>query len=461
MGITNSNKTLSAGVINCGGTFQVRLSLAAEPGIITSPTDIVLLLNRSASMSGAPLLNLKNGVNRLIDVVDEATDATEDGTLGAGNRMAIISFADTATQNTAFTTSVAELKAAVDGLTAGGLTNHADAFNQALALFESTSTNAKVMVIISDGMTTAGGDPDAIAESIKASGVTVYSIGLPGAGGLNEQALNDWSSDPDTAYTVLIPEGGELADIFDDLGDNATINGATNISITDTIDECFRITSLSSPSKGTATLVNQNTVTWTMTELGTTAAEGATLEFTVEHIGPCTGTVEVNDSITYTDTEGNGVAFPSPTIDVDCGVVITPEPCPTPVDITVDGCEDTVEFDAGSISMSTMGRIVQLEVTLQNVCPGKRVALAVLLSETDADGTEYNRGMKMLTVPAHTQIGCRDVVVRCINFVLPEDLNVSEQTEGVCNTRNLRARFISHYIDSEFECCGDTPTPTP
>lgn len=61
MGITNSNKELSVSRIECGGTFQVRLSLTAEPDITANPVDIVLVLDRSGSMSGSPLANLKNG----------------------------------------------------------------------------------------------------------------------------------------------------------------------------------------------------------------------------------------------------------------------------------------------------------------------------------------------------------------------------------------------------------------
>lgn len=48
-----------------------------------------------------------------------------------------------------------ELKAAVDSLAAGGFTNHADAFAKANALFDPNSTNAKVMVMFTDGKTTA------------------------------------------------------------------------------------------------------------------------------------------------------------------------------------------------------------------------------------------------------------------------------------------------------------------
>lgn len=55
MGITNSNKELSKTQIDCGGSFKVKLSLTAEPDIVTNPTDIVLVLDRSGSMAGKPL----------------------------------------------------------------------------------------------------------------------------------------------------------------------------------------------------------------------------------------------------------------------------------------------------------------------------------------------------------------------------------------------------------------------
>lgn len=61
MGVTNSNKELSTLEIPCDGSFQVKLSLTAEPDILSNPTDIVLILDRSRSMAGSPLANLKNG----------------------------------------------------------------------------------------------------------------------------------------------------------------------------------------------------------------------------------------------------------------------------------------------------------------------------------------------------------------------------------------------------------------
>lgn len=454
MGITNSNKELSAARIDCGGSFQVKLSLTAAPDIVSNPTDIVLILDRSGSMAGSALANLKNGAKAFIDIIDEATDGTQDGQIGSGSRIAVVSFASTATQDTQLITSVADLKAAVDVLTAGGSTNHADAFTKASELLAAPSTNARLMVMFTDGETTVGPDPSPIAAAARAAGVIIYAIGLSGRGGVDVSALEDWASKPASSYVAITPDDAELEELFKDLARNIAKPGATDVVVTDTVSPCFRITSVAMPTKGTASLLDAETVQWQIDELGVSQSEGAVLEFTVQHIGSCSGTVEVNESISYDDAEGNVVSFPSPELDVDCDIIIRPEICPEPVELTVDGCEDMLEFDAGDLGMESLGRIVQLSVTLKNVCPHRRVALAAILTEVDDHGLEYKRGMKTVLVPAHTKESCRDVTVRCIKFVLPESLDVSGSTSSICNARNFKARFIANYIDDNFTCCN-------
>ena len=351
-------------------------------------------------------------------------------------------------------TSVADLKAAVDALTAGGSTNHADAFTKASELLAAPSTNARVMVMFTDGETTVGPDPSPIAAAARAAGVIIYAIGLSGRGGVDVSALEDWASKPASSYVAITPDDAELEELFKDLARNIAKPGATDVVVTDTVSPCFRITSVAMPTKGTASLLDADTVQWQIDELGVSQSEGAVLEFTVQHIGSCSGTVEVNESISYDDAEGNVVSFPSPELDVDCDIIIRPEICPEPVELTVDGCEDTLEFDAGDLGMESLGRIVQLSVTLKNVCPHRRVALAAILTEVDDHGLEYKRGMKTVLGPAHTKERCRDVTVRCIKFVLPGSLDVSGSTSSICNARNFKARFIANYIDDNFTCCN-------
>lgn len=450
MGITYSNKELSTDSISCGGSFKIKLSLTAEPDISENPTDIVLILDRSGSMRGTPLASLKAGAKTFIDIIDEATDSSQDGQIGGGSHIGIVSFANTATQDTQLITSVADLKTAVDSLTANGNTNHRDAFEKALALFDPQSTNAKVMVMFTDGNTTAGGDPEPIAAAAKAQGVTIYVIGLVGSDGIDVDALNSWASSPPSSYVAITPDESELEQLFEDLAQNISKPGATDIVLRDTLSPCFRITSVSAPTKGTATLVDQSTVEWKIASLGVSGSEGAELEFDVLHLGQCSGDIEVNADLDYSDAEGNSTDFPSPVINVDCGTVITPEECPEPVDIEIDGCNDFIEYDAGDVELSSQGRILLLDATLRGVCPNRRVALAAIVTEVDAQGVEHKRGVKTMTIPAHTSASCRDVLVRCIKFVLPEDETAAV---SMCTERHFRARFIAHYIDSDYECC--------
>lgn len=453
MGIVKSNKSIDKTSIDCGDSFNIKISFSAVPDIVSSPTDIVLILDRSGSMAGSPLANMKSGAKKFIDIIDEATDNAKDGQIGSGSRIGIVSFSTTAVQNTQLITDVDDLKAKVDALVSGGSTNHADAFEKAIQLFDPASSNAKVMVMFTDGVTTAGAPPSPVAEAAKAQGIIIYVIGLSGNGGIDEQALSEWASDPDSAYLAITPDDAALEDLFEDLAKNITKPGATGIVVNEKISPCFQIISLSSPTKGTASLINSTTVKWNIDELGVTQSEGAVLEFEVRHIGSCTGTLFVNEDISYSDNEGNNVTFPSPQIYVDCGVIVHPEECPTPIDLQVSGCNDVIEFDAGDIEMQSLGRIVRLNVTLKNICPNRRVALAAMLTEVDSNGIEYKRGMKMMTIPAHGSRMCRNVTVHGINFVLPEDISVSSDESGsICHERNLKARFIMNYIDSGFDC---------
>ena len=459
MGITNSNKQINADQIGCDGILKVTLALSAAPDIASNPTDIVLVLDRSGSMAGSPLANMKAGAKTFIDIIDEATDDTQDGNIGSGSRIGIVSFSDTATADTQLITSVATLKDAVDDLTAGGSTNHADAFTTAMQLFDPLSANAKVIVMFTDGKTTAGAPPAPVAAAARVSGIIIYCIGLIGSDGIDVAVLNDWATDPDASHVAVTPDDADLEELFKDLAANISKTGATNIQIDEVVNPDFMIISLTPPTKGTAEMIDSNNIQWKIDELGVTANEGASLEFYIKHIAQTSGEKEVNQSITYSDDEGNAVTFPSPSVLVECGVVVNPEPCPIPVELSIGGCQDSMVIDMGSTYLESLGRILQLDVTVKNVCPGKRVALAVILTEVDSNGEEYQRGMKTFTIPAHNSPTCRDVLVRCIKFVLPEDLDVSGgNPNAMCNERNFKARFIAHNIDTDYRCCDSIVT---
>ena len=458
MGVINSNKVTNMDQIRCDGTLRVTLALTAAPDIVANPTDIVLVLDRSGSMAGVPLANMKVGANTFIDIIEEATDGAIDGQIGSGSRIGIVSFADTAATDTQLITSVDTLKNAVDSLTAGGSTNHADAFAQAIQLFDPASSNAKVIVMFTDGNTTAGAPPAPVAAAARAQGIIIYCIGLVGTGGVDVNALNEWASDPDASHVAVTPDEADLEQLFADLAANITKPGATDIVIQEVVNADFVISSVLAPSEGTVTPLSANALRWNIPALGVSASENATLEFIIRHTAQTGGTKPVNASITYADAEGNTVDFPAPTVTVDCGVVVQPEACPTPVDFSVGGCCDAIQIGAGDVSLGGLGRIIQLDVTIKHVCPGKRVALAAILTEVDSQGTEHQRGMKTMTIPAHHGPACRDVLVNCIHFVVPEDLDVSGcAKQSICNRRKFQVRWIAHYIDTDYCCCCSAP----
>ena len=459
MGITNSNKQINTDQIDCNGTLKITLALSAAPDIASNPTDIVLVLDRSGSMTGTPLANMKAGADTFIDIIDEATDSSKDGTIGSGIRIGIVSFADSATADTQLITSVAALKSAVNSLNAGGSTNHADAFTKAVQLFDPASPNARVIVMFTDGKTTSGVPPAPVAAAARASGIIIYCIGLIGDDGIDVNVLNDWATDPDASHVSVTPDDADLENLFADLAANISKPGATDIVIDETVNPDFRITSVIPPTKGTAMMISNTTLQWKISELGVSGNEGASLEFYVMHVGQSTGTKQVNASILYSDTEGNVVTFPDPSVSVDCGIVVTPEPCPVPVELKVEGCHDSLVADLGDVYLESLGRIVQLDLTVKGVCPHKRTALAVVLTEVDSYGEEYQRGLKTITLPAHNYPSCRDIQIKCIRFVLPEDLNVSvPDPKGICSPRNLKVRVFANTIDTDFRCCEGTVT---
>ncbi len=123
-------------------------------------------------------------------------------------------------------------------------------------------------------------------------------------------------------------------------------------------------------------------------------------------------------------------------------------------DIYFEKCEDHKVCHIGDTVMEGQGRILDLTMCLKNVCPGKRVAVGIALSELDPRGNEYPRGMKTFTVPAHHHSYCADIPVEAMRFILPEDISVSGTSDSYGNRRHFTARVVAHYIDFNSATAG-------
>ncbi len=428
MGVTSTSKQVNLERIDCDGTLQVTLALSASPDIVSNP--------HGHRPDPGPVRQPRGraGRHRLRQPArhrqlqpdrhrGHAADHLRCGAQGRGRRARCLR-----------------------------------AFSAARQLFDPLSANAKVIVLFTDGKTTAGPPPAPVAAAARAEGIILYCISLIGSDGIDVSVLNDWATDPDASHVAVTPDAADLEDLFRDLAANLSKTGATDIVIEEVVSADFQIASMSPPTKGTAEMQSSTALQWKIPELGVTANEGASLQFAIRHTANTAGLKLVNESLTYSATEGNVVAFPTPSVEVDCGTVVQ-EPCPVPVDFSIEGRDDFAVFDAGDVRLESLGRILELNFTVKRVCPGKRVALGVLLSEVGENGDEYPRGMKALTLPAHNAPSCRDIRVKCVRFVLLEDLSAVEEEPGcMCRERSFRVRTIAHPVDYGFRCCEADPT---
>jgi uncharacterized protein YegL len=323
-GTVSGSKTLSATDIQCDGSLTVTLTLDAQTGLAGDPEDIVLVLDRSGSMAGAPLAALKVAASQFVDIIDLATDGLLNGVIANGSRVGVVSFSATATVDQPLTTDALALKTTINALTSSTTTNHTDAIETAQAeLAGSMPTNTKQMIIFTDGVSEpAGANGLTAATNAKAAGTEIFAIGLGNS--INVAQLQAWASDPDATHVFIAPTPADLDAIFEAIGAAIVVPAATNITVVDTVDSHFSVSGAAA-SKGIVNTVG-NVVTWTIDELGT---ETVTLTFTATHDATKAGGVEqVNDSVTYTDAEGHVVAFNNPSVNVrGCAATIdlTPE----------------------------------------------------------------------------------------------------------------------------------------
>jgi Ca-activated chloride channel family protein len=324
MPITNRNKTMAPAEIPLNGSIQVTLSISGEPEILQAvPKDIMLVLDRSGSMSG-DLPDLKVAANQLIDIVDQSTDGVQDGIIGGGSRIGVVSFDSDVTLDQPLNTNTNALKAAINNLIAGGGTDTTQAFQTAqTALTDSNPGSKKILIIFTDGLPNDPTTANAAATAVRAAGIEIYAIGL---GTTNSITLNNWATPPADTHVVIAPTPDQLITAFQNIATAITRSpSATNIVITDTVNGDFSVSNII-VSKGATQLVG-NTITWQIDSLAATGPEIATLSYTVTHNPDRGGGVKrANSSTTYADAQGHQVVFPDPTVLVRVPAPSVPPP---------------------------------------------------------------------------------------------------------------------------------------
>jgi uncharacterized protein YegL len=319
-GTVTGDKTVAPDDLLCGASATVTLSLAGQVSIAENPVDIMLVLDRSGSMGGTPLNDLKAAANKLVDLI-EATNAALPPSVTEFSRVGVVSFANAASLDQALTTDLSDVRSAIDGLAAGGLTAIGDGINLAQGqLAGSLLARPKIMVVVTDGQNNAGANPVTAATNAKAAGTAIYAIGF---GGVNATQLEAIASVPASQYLFISPDSSALDAAFAALGAAIIQPAGTGITVVDTVNPNF-VVSNAVASKGNVAVAG-NVLTWTIDELGT---ENATLTYDVTHDDTKPGGNQaVNTSVVYTDDQNKSVTFPDPTVDVrGCAANLTLAP---------------------------------------------------------------------------------------------------------------------------------------
>ena len=87
------------------------------------------------------------------------------------------------------------------------------------------------------------------------------------------------------------------------------------------------------------------------------------------------------------------------------------------------------------------GRMLDVAMTLQNVCPGRRVFVGLSAHEVVEGGEEELRGFRALTLPAHHDGAAHAVDAPPIRFILPEEGSRPGRP------RHFVLRAYAHYAD--------------
>ncbi len=128
------------------------------------------------------------------------------------------------------------------------------------------------------------------------------------------------------------------------------------------------------------------------------------------------------------------------------------EHCFKSAPITIDFCSDYKEQDIGDVYLESLGRLLNISLTLKHICPCKEVAVGLLLTELDFCGREHKRGFKTVRYPGHIN-GCHDVKLTGIRWALPEFYDETGSSCSLCNPRKFVVRATANYVNTNVPLC--------
>jgi len=254
------DKTAQPGAVRPNGEAAVTLSLTGYGGLCLpsrSAADVVLVLDRSGSMEGRPIADLRTAAKDFLDRMDPSRD-----------QVALVSFADVPLLNARLTSWPGSIRTEIDALVASGNTNIGDAIGMAQAELASgrhRPGSQPIIVLMSDGQPNRGGDPVAAAASAKAAGTRIFTIGLGSE--VDPDLIRTMASSSADAFMAVT--SADLAAIYGRISGLISGAPATDITVVDRLSPYVTLipgSFFGAPAPQISS--DGRTLTWTFPRLG-------------------------------------------------------------------------------------------------------------------------------------------------------------------------------------------------
>jgi uncharacterized protein YegL len=301
------DKTAAPTEVDAGGVVTVTLSLQAigDCSSTSSPVDVMLVIDRSGSMSGQKIADAKLAAITFVNRMDLTVD-----------QVGVASFSSSATLNHQLGQSAVTVIQAISGLNAEGGTDIASglevAEDEILKSGHHLAANAPVIVLLSDGQ--SYGDVIAVANRVKGEGIRIISVGLGSSA--QESLLRAIASSESDYYYA--PDSADLADIYQGIVSTVRV-AARDMIITDTLSSYVSLFSAASFQGPISPTVSDDQIIWHVAAVYTSPL---TLTYQISMTNtPNTDLgwpISESAVATYVDADGNpaSLTFPVPYVKV-------------------------------------------------------------------------------------------------------------------------------------------------
>jgi PKD repeat protein len=333
-------------------TVNLTVKGDGDPYVQHFPVDVMLVMDRSGSMSGQDIIDAKAAANSFLGNLHSTNDYSglssfaSSASLDKGlDNIHLISQGAGSTEN------------AVNGLVAFGTTAIGSGI---LVAHNEISNNGRsgvhaVMIVLSDGCENQGSDPVGKATAAKNDGIEIFAIGL---GGVCANTLKQVSTDdplvPGYEHYYYAPTSGDLDQIYQDISEQISKTAGTNVVVTDILAANIDYVPLTFSI--TPDLIVGKTITWNVGTLDINETWTVTFDITASVCGDQLVDVYPDSDVTYTKYDGTNISVPFPEvyIHVYCKPIADPNGPYTEYEL------NPVNFD-GTASYDTDGTIVQYD----------------------------------------------------------------------------------------------------